>query len=72
MAHTVQSKLFRSLNTCILGEAEFCWHKRPLACLCHGAGIGLRSGTDERILRPYIIIFLGLGRQGMEQSTGTV
>ncbi len=37
-----KAKLFRSLNTCILGEAAFCWHKRPLACLCHGAGIGLR------------------------------
>ncbi len=63
---------FRSLSTCILGEAAFCWHKRLLVCLCHGAGIGLRWGTDWRIQRPDRILFLGLGRQDTEQSTGAV
>ncbi len=30
-----------SFFDCNPGSFEFCWHKRPPACLCHGTGIGL-------------------------------
>ncbi len=72
MPHTVQSKAFSQCEYLHSGEAAFCWHKRPLACPYHRAGIGLRLGTGQRIQRPDRILSLGLGRQGMEQSTGTV